>query len=127
MELMMKSRLLAVLVLVGMALTPSIVPTALPAGESGMSMKTVYPNPFTDHTTFQLTMPRAGNIRIAVYDIVGKHIKLLMEGMHAAGFEDVPWDGKDEAGNPVPPGIYICSLFADNSVVTSVKVVKIAR
>lgn len=123
----MKSRLLTVLALVGMALAPALMPTSLPAGESGMSMKSVYPNPFTDGTTFQLTMPRPGNIRIAVYDIVGKHIKLLKEEMHPAGFEDVYWDGRDEAGTPVAPGVYICSLYSDNSVVTSVKVVKIGR
>lgn len=121
----MKSRLLTILVLAGMALAPSVLPTSLPASQSGTSMKAVYPNPFTDGTTFQLTMPRPGNIRIAVYDILGKHVRLLREGMQAAGSENVPWDGRDETGTPVPPGVYICSLFSDNSVVMSVKVVKI--
>jgi len=88
-------------------------------------MRSVYPNPFTTSTTFQLTMPRSANILISVHDIVGKHIKTLHDGYHEAGKYDVPWDGKDESGNPVIPGVYICSLFSESSFVTSVKVVKV--
>lgn len=122
----MKNRLLPLVALLLVGLTiPALSPRELPAGERAVSMRAVYPNPFTNGTTFQLTMPRTGQIRIAVHDILGKRIKVLFEGEHAQGRYDIYWDGKDETGNPVIPGIYICSLFSEDSYVTSVKVVKV--
>lgn len=122
----MKTRLITALILLGALLAiPALIPSELPAGEGSISMRSVYPNPFTTSTTFQLTMPRNADILIAVHDIVGKHVRTLYEGHHEAGKYDVPWDGKDASGNFVIPGIYICSLFSESSFVTSVKVVKV--
>jgi hypothetical protein len=70
-------------------------------------------------------MPRTAEIRIAVHDLLGKPVRTLYTGMHPAGRYDVFWDGNDETGTPVRPGIYICSLFSEDSFVTSVKVVKV--
>ncbi len=122
----MRTRLFTITTLLALAIAlPAVVPTELPASTSAISMRAVFPNPFTIGTTFELTMPRSGHIRIAVHDILGKHIRTLFEGEHDAGRYQVPWDGKDESGIPVIPGIYICSLFSQDSYVTSVKVVKV--
>lgn len=86
----------------------------------------VYPNPFTEGTVFQLSMPNDARIRISVYDLLGKPIRILFEGIHPKGSYDVPWDGNDETGKPVIPGMYICVLFSENVAVKSVKVIKIA-
>lgn len=107
------SRSLPIIVIVGLLL-PS------------HSTKAVYPNPFTEGTTFQLTMPRDAPIRITVYDLLGKPIRTLFEGLHAKGQYDVPWDGKDTSGNAVQPGVYICVLFSDGVAVKPVKVIKVA-
>ncbi|HVZ40703.1 MAG TPA: T9SS type A sorting domain-containing protein [Candidatus Kapabacteria bacterium] len=119
-----KRYIIAVLLGIGVAL-PAFFPAKLPAGDQAITVRSVYPNPFTVGTTFQLTMPRTGQIRIAVHDILGKQIKTLFEGEHPSGRYDIYWDGKDETGSPVIPGIYICSLFSSDSYVTSVKVVKV--
>ncbi|MDB5033403.1 MAG: Por secretion system C-terminal sorting protein [Chlorobi bacterium] len=121
----MKAKLLTAMVLVGMVVASSFIPSSLPAGQNGMAMRSVYPNPFTISTTFQLTMPKSGNITIAVFDLLGRHMKTLFQGEHEQGKDNIFWDGNDDTGKPVIPGIYICSLFADNNMVTSVKVVKI--
>src|SRR5690349_9124611 len=122
----MKMRLVTALIVAGIAIAaPVMMPSDLPAGESTLTVRRVYPNPFTTSTTFQLTMPRTAEIRIAVHDLLGKHVRTLYTGMHPAGRYDVFWDGNDETGTPVRPGIYICSLFSEDSFVTSVKVVKV--
>jgi flagellar hook assembly protein FlgD len=122
----MKTRLIATLIFMGALLAiPALIPSELPAGEGAISMRGVHPNPFTTSTTFQLSMPRNADILIAVHDIVGKHVRTLYEGHHEQGTYPIFWDGKDVTGNPVIPGIYICSLFSENSFVTSVKVVKV--
>ncbi len=121
----MKKRVLAALILMVGLLMPALIPTDLPADVSTLTVRRVHPNPFREGTTFQLTMPRDGKIRIAVHDLLGNPIQVLREGLHTAGKFDIYWDGKDASGMPVIPGIYICSLFSDDSFVTSVKVVKV--
>lgn len=120
----MKKRLFTSLVVLGALLVPMLMPSDLPADPQTLTVRRVFPNPFTNGTTFQLTMPRTARIRIVVHDLLGRHVRLLREEMHPAGKFDVPWDGRDEAGVPVIPGVYICSLFSEDSFVTSVKVVK---
>ena len=95
-------------------------------GEKG---KAVYPNPFKEGTTFQLTVPKLAKIKIDVYNIRGQHIRNLYGGaggeLHPEAYEkDVPWDGKDKYGVPVPPGIYVCVLVSEGITVKSVKVIK---
>lgn len=94
--------------------------------------KEVFPNPFKEGTTFELTMPREAKIKIDVYNIRGQHIRNLFGGesgeLHPATpgsqAKPIPWDGKDEFGEAVPPGIYICVLQSDGLTIKSVKVVK---
>ncbi len=112
---------------VAMVFVALLLPTPAMAVEGGSARHAVWPNPFTEGTTFQLTMPSAGTIKIAVYDITGKLMQTLYDGFHEAGNYDIYWNGKDLDGNPVPPGVYVCTLFSDNTVVKSVKVVKINK
>jgi len=115
-------------VLVALALSLiAVLPLAPVPLAAGGASKGVWPNPFTEGTTFQLTMPTAGVIRIAVYDIAGRLIHTLYDGYHEAGNYDIYWNGKDLQGNPVPAGVYVCTLFSDNTVVKSVKVVKVNK
>ena len=87
----------------------------------------VYPNPFKDgdRVAFQLSMPKAATIKIQVFDLLGRPIRVLHDGEHPEGNYDVWWDGLDESQSTVPPGVYLCVLFSDGVAVKSVKVVKI--
>jgi hypothetical protein len=107
-----------------LAALTALVPVSAGTGSTGSHA--VYPNPFTAGTTFQLSLPKSSNIRIVVYDLLGKPVRVLYDGPHdAAENSPVPWDGNDETGRPVEPGIYICTLFAENVFVKGVKVVKV--
>jgi hypothetical protein len=119
-------RLLVLGLLLALAAAPQYSHATGAAG-SMLASRAVYPNPFTTSTTFQLTMPRTTQIRIAVFDLLGKPVRVLFEGLHQQGQYDIPWDGNDTAGNPVPPGIYICVLFSEGIAVKPVKVIKIAQ
>lgn len=105
---------------------PLATPSDLPASQSLSLSRKVHPNPFTTSTTFELTMPTGGVVSIAVFDMLGKRVITLKNNeFYPAGVHPIFWEGKDENGQPVIPGVYICSLFSDNTVVKSVKVVKI--
>jgi len=114
--------MLAIVMLMASLVSPREVSAGIGLGLS----RSVYPNPFTDGTTFQLTMPTEGVVTIRVYDIAGRLMKTPEEGTpFAAGSHNIDWDGTDLGDHPVPPGVYVCALFSNNVFVNSVKVVKI--
>lgn len=131
---MLKPRRFTGKIVLFMAVVLTLVTTlAGIAKEEGSGGRNVKPNPFTEGTEFELTIPDPGSsIKIDVYNLLGKHIRNLYPGVEGSGPQDhppgkypVPWDGRDKYGEPVPPGIYICVLYANNAIVKSVKVIKI--
>jgi flagellar hook assembly protein FlgD len=41
-----------------------------------------------------------------VHDVAGRLVRVLFDGVRAAGAYEVPWDGRDEAGEKVGSGVY---------------------
>ncbi len=68
-----------------------------------------YPNPFKETTdfTFILKSDAPADIKIVVYTIAGRKIRTLTPKVLHAGFNAVPWDGRDERGNEVANGTYL--------------------
>ncbi|NKB70276.1 MAG: hypothetical protein GKR89_24665 [Candidatus Latescibacteria bacterium] len=53
------------------------------------------------------------DFEIDIYDLSGRRLRRLPVGQRAAGtFDELTWDGRDEAGNLVPPGVYILRVTA---------------
>ncbi len=66
------------------------------------------PNPFRGQLSLNLSgteLSSGGNVQI--YDATGRSIRSLRFGGAAHGSVDLSWDGRDEHGLPVPPGIYL--------------------
>lgn len=65
------------------------------------------PNPFRHATTVHLRGVATGSARVGVHDLMGRRIGVLFDGVLQEGEERlVPWDGRDERGTPVAPGVY---------------------
>ncbi len=64
------------------------------------------PNPFTGRTNLAVQLPAAGNIDLRVYDNGGRMVKTLASGAAVKARALFPWDGRDEAGQTVAPGVY---------------------
>ena len=67
-----------------------------------------FPNPFTDATTIQYSLPKTMHVRLSVYDVLGREVALLAAGTQAAGIYAQELDGSQLA-----PGIYYTRLEAD--------------
>ncbi len=82
------------------------------------SLSQNYPNPFNAETkiTYRLTKPQ--RIRIAVYNVNGERIALLVDRMENAGEHTMRWDGRDDAGKPVGTGLYLLYMKAGDKVIT---------
>jgi len=76
------------------------------------------PNPFNPSTTIRFTLPEAGHVTLAVYDVNGRLVRTLVGGPLAAGCHSVVWDGKDAMGRAVASGVYVYRLTAPQGVVT---------
>jgi len=72
-----------------------------------------YPNPFRDQTTFTyvLTQP-AEEVTIKIYTAAGRLIRVLDGAPTAVGFNHVPWDGRDQDGDPLANGVYLYKVIA---------------
>jgi hypothetical protein len=77
-----------------------------------------YPNPFNASTRIDYSLPRAGNITITVYNILGETIRELVDEYRPAGEYMVIWNGKDDHNINVASGIYIYRLEVNNHAET---------
>jgi hypothetical protein len=73
-----------------------------------------YPNPFNPSTTVPFTLEGAGHVTLRVYDVSGRVLATLVDGVMPAGAHTRVWDGRNDAGAPVSSGMYFCELVADN-------------
>ncbi len=72
-----------------------------------------HPNPFVSSTTIHLSGlgQRAECIELQIYDVMGRGIRQFI--LYPSSFilpAKLEWDGRDQAGNVVPPGIYYIIL-----------------
>jgi hypothetical protein len=82
------------------------------ASRGGVRLAAPAPNPFRVATAVAYTLPRAGNVSLALYDMSGRRVRWLANGAQPAGAHSLAWDGRDDAGRRVSPGIYVMQLQA---------------
>lgn len=73
----------------------NIQPEVVKAKEFSLAQN--YPNPFNPMTTIQYTLAEAGNVSVKVYDILGRQVAILEEGVKFAGMHSVVWNGANSA------------------------------
>jgi hypothetical protein len=69
-----------------------------------------YPNPFNPSTTIRYSIPTAGYVRLRVFDVSGREVASLVNGVQSAGNYVVNWHGTDDAGRSVASGAYFYTL-----------------
>lgn len=80
-----------------------------PPSAAGIDLSAA-PNPFNPRVRFRLDVPQAGPARLAVYDMRGRCVAVLLERTIAAGEQHFEWNGRDAAGRALPSGAYIARL-----------------
>jgi hypothetical protein len=68
------------------------------------------PNPFNPRTTVRFTTPQAGPVSLDAHDLRGRLVRHLVDDVLAAGSHEIAWDGRDDAGRPLPSGTYLLRL-----------------
>jgi len=69
-----------------------------------------YPNPFNPSTEIRFVVPKRQKVTLTVYDLLGNHVKTLVDKVVTAGKHTVSWDGTNEFGQRVASGVYLYRL-----------------
>jgi flagellar hook assembly protein FlgD len=75
-----------------------------------VSLSPAYPNPFNPSTKIPFTIKTSGIVLIKVFDLQGREIITLFDGIKQAGSHSISWKGKDQSGNLMPSGTYIYQI-----------------
>jgi hypothetical protein len=75
-----------------------------------------YPNPFNPSTTICVDVPCVGDIKLKVFDLLGREVKTLYSGILSAGRHSFGWDGRDEEGKILSTGVYFYRLTTRTGV-----------
>jgi hypothetical protein len=75
-----------------------------------------YPNPFNPNTTIRFDLPRTSHVVLTIYNVIGQNVRTLVEGIKRLGAHTVQWDGKDDSGQDLPSGIYLCKFKTEELI-----------
>jgi len=80
---------------------PSLLPVRFELSQN-------FPNPFNPATHFEFGLPRDAHVKLALYDLLGREVAVLMDGELSAGYHQVTWDG-----GGFPSGVYLAVMSGD--------------
>jgi len=78
----------------------------------GFHLSRPFPNPFNASVTLSYEIPEDCTVELTVHDVLGKRVKVLVDGHAAPGTYETVWDGTDENGTPVGSGVFLVRLGA---------------
>ncbi len=74
-----------------------------------------YPNPFNPTTTIEYSLPQPAQVSLAVYNLRGQMVTVLVDEEQDAGVHAILWRGEDGAGAQVGSGVYLYRLRATDA------------
>ncbi|MFQ5605309.1 MAG: FG-GAP-like repeat-containing protein [bacterium] len=70
-----------------------------------------FPNPFNPATTIEYELAKPGRVQLAIYNLLGQRVRILVDARQPAGSYRVHWDGRVEGGaKRVASGVYVYEL-----------------
>ena len=79
-------------------------------GPKEFSLAQNYPNPFHSVTTMKFAIAKQSDISLRIYDVAGQLTRTLFDKSAKAGYYTAYWDGRDNNGQRVAPGVYFYRL-----------------
>jgi hypothetical protein len=97
--------------------------TPEPSARLSVASVLAAPNPARGGTDLRYVLPEREDVRIEIYAPDGSRVRRLLEGSQPAGAHASRWDGRDDDGCPVSPGVYFYRLRTRLAVPTGKLVV----
>lgn len=70
------------------------------------------PNPFIKNTKIRFQFAKQAEAKVIIYSLSGALMRTLLDSTLGPGTHIVEWDGKDNSGESMESGIYLCRLYA---------------
>jgi hypothetical protein len=80
---------------------------------SELRLLPAHPNPSRGETDLGFTLPAASRVRLGIYDVAGRQLRNLLDAPFPAGVHEIRWNGRSDAGVPVPAGLYYVRLTTE--------------
>jgi len=80
-----------------------------------LSFSASWPNPARGTVHWSCTLPQAAHVRVDVFDLLGRHVHNVADGMRPAGDTELVWDLRDASGTKVAAGLYFVRARIDTS------------
>jgi hypothetical protein len=74
------------------------------------------PNPFATSSVFRYALAAREHVELTIYDVQGRAVRTLVNGTEVAGPHAVAWDGRNDAGVTLSPGVYLARLSVGETV-----------
>ena len=76
------------------------------------SLSQNFPNPFNPTTMIKYQLPKSCDVKLIVYNVMGRKVATLYDDHQKAGNYSIQWDGLDDQGNMVSSGMYFYKINA---------------
>jgi hypothetical protein len=87
-------------------------------GRASIHLSGARPNPFAGESRFSLTLDRAANVELGIYDVTGRLVSTLHRGALPAGTREFTWDGSNADGSQAATGVYFYRAAVRGSTVS---------
>ena len=85
-----------------------VLASAATAVPGTYSLMPNYPNPFNASTVIGYQLPVSGQVTLAIYDVLGRKVRTLLNAYREAGNYTARWDSEDDRGGELKSGVYFC-------------------
>ncbi len=78
-----------------------------------------YPNPFSSETSIPYVIKQSNSkVSISILDVMGRSVSYLLNNVLGSGVYEANWNGTNEAGDVVAPGLYLCRIEINGRIIT---------
>ena len=84
--------------------------------ETDLQVSRIAPNPLCIGAQITYATSAEGRLRIELFDIAGRRVRVLVDGVVAAGTQSLTWNGKDEWGRALESGLYYYRIATPNHI-----------
>ena len=81
-------------------------------------LEAIAPNPFADRAAIRFTLDAGRRTLLQIHDLSGRVVRTLLASGVERGAYSLVWDGRDDAGRRLAPGIYFCRFTAGDVCTT---------
>jgi glucuronoarabinoxylan endo-1,4-beta-xylanase len=94
---------------------------------SAFQLEQNYPNPFTSSTAIVYKLNKHADVQLRIYDILGREVRKFNFDNQSTGIHGIHWDGRNNYGGMLSPGVYFYQLVSGNNSITKKMIFGTAR